>query len=298
MKHFGKPFPSDNTRQMMNAIGGNVSDYYETPPAADLLQHTRAWIAGLVLHKAPTVLSSFYGSIAGSTLPVFLAAVLVLWGVTHRPLLPAPALRFTVLGLVLIPVMLLPAVLVGYGESRYHTGPLLLLFCMLLAVLVSFDPAAWERGRATILLLLVAALPLKTVFVPLAHNRMRLLSPARAMAPVHPTEQMQQVTDAVRRDSAGQPHRLILTTGYIASAKYGALTGEPTTVMPRLETGSFAAFARDWHVTHVYNPPKIDRAPWEPAVADPASYMRTINSPGVELVPLDLPGLYRIRLTP
>src|ERR1019366_7582494 len=60
MRHFGKPFPSDNTRQVVRAAGGNVMDYYETPPPADLLQNPRKWIAGLVLVKAPRVAFGFY----------------------------------------------------------------------------------------------------------------------------------------------------------------------------------------------------------------------------------------------
>jgi hypothetical protein len=67
--------------------------------------------------------------------------------------------------------------------------------------------------------------------------------------------------------------------------------------MPRLASGTFADFARDWHITHVYNGP-IHHAVWEPPAADPESLMRVIRAPGVELVPLELPGLYRIELVP
>ena len=52
-------------------------------------------------------------------------------------------------------------------------------------------------------------------------------------------------------DAGREPHRLIFTSGYIATVRYGALTGEPTTVMPRVKNGTFAAFVRDFHVTHV-----------------------------------------------
>ena len=51
MTHFGKPFPSDNTRQVVRA-GGNVLDYFEVPPESDLSAHPRKWIADLVLRKA------------------------------------------------------------------------------------------------------------------------------------------------------------------------------------------------------------------------------------------------------
>jgi 6-phosphogluconolactonase len=296
MTHFGKPFPSDNTRIVMEADGGTVLDYFVKPPASDLAQHPGRWVAGLLLHKTPRMLLTFAKAAFASALTPLLAVVLVAWGASRAPRVPAPAVRFTVFALILIPLMLAPAVLVGFPDSRYLSGPMLLLFLVLFAILVSFDPAAWSPRRAT-LLLIVVALPLGyKVMQPLLENRGHL-SLAGAMAPLSPTPEMQQVTDAVHRDSGGQTHRLILTIGNIATVKYGALTGEPTTMMPRLNGRKFADFARDWHVTHVYNPPTKS---WVGAlpIADPAGIMREIGTPGIELVRLDLPGLYRIRFTP
>ena len=295
MRRFDKPFPSDNVRQVMRARGGDVMDYFTAPPRVDLFQNPREWMFGLFVQKIPRVAYGFYESAVGSVLPAFAAIVLVVWGALGTPRLPAPAVPFVTLALLLIPVIMFPVVLVGYRDSRYYSGPVLIFFGVLLAILISLTPAAWVRRRSA-LLLLVAALPLgRSVVQPLASNWSRLLSPAQVMAPLSPTREMQQVTDAVRRDSSGQQHRLLFATGHIPSVRYGALTGEPTTLMPRLVGGTFAAFVRDWHVTHVYNPPKGPMAS-DPPAPDPADLIRTIETSGIDLVPLDLPGLYRIRM--
>ena len=218
--HFDKPFPSDNTRMVLQARGGTVLDYYETPPPLDLFQHPLAWTAGLILYKVPKVLiAGFYQSALECTLPAFLAVVLVVWGATRAPSLAAPAFRFTVLALLLIPVMLLPATLAGLLDNRYYSGPVFLLFAVLFVELVSLTPQAWSPRRAA-LLLLVVALPLGPVVVrPLVLNHGRLSSLADSMAPLAPTPEMRRLTDAVHRDSGGQPHRLLLMAGHIASAK-------------------------------------------------------------------------------
>ena len=298
IRHFGKPFPSDNVRQVVSAEGGNVLDYHEISPPSDLRQHPQRWIAGLALRKLPKVAFGFYTAALDSALPPFLAVVLVIWGASRLPPIPASAARFTLLALLLIPVILLPAVLAGYPDSRYYSAPVLLIFCMLFVVLISLHPDAWNRRRATLMLLVFALLigPLIVQsLTPRYGRRLPSLSEARVL--MAPTPEMQRLTEAVRRDSNGEAHRLILTSGYIPSVRYGALTGEPISVMPRMRGGNFAAFARDWHVTHVYNRPKGLAANSDPPSADPADLMQTINSPGIELIPLDLPGLYRIRLT-
>jgi len=297
-RRFGQAFPSDNTRQVVRARRGNVLDYYESPLASDLAKDPVKWGAGLVADKAPAVARGLYDNVMDSEIPALVMVVLVVWGATRPAELSMSAVRFTLFALILIPIILFPTALVGYSDSRYYSAPVLLLLVVLFSGLVSLAPAAWG-ARRTAVLLLVVALPLCPWIVrPLRYNRRNLLTPSIAMVPTAPTPEMQELTTAVRRDAGGQPHRLILTTGYIESAKYGALTGEPTTLMPRLVGGTFAAFARDWHITHVYDPPKRPpiRFP-HPPVADPAIMMRAIDTYGVELVPLDLPGLYRIRLT-
>lgn len=179
--------------------------------------------------------------------------------------------------------MLLPALLVGYNEPRYYAPPLLILYIVLFALLMSMTAEAWGPGRAAMLLLL-AVLPLgPMLLLPLQH-RDHLFSPRAVMAPLSPTPEMQQVTDAVHSDSKGQPHCLnvngrpqdFLSTGY------GALTGEPTSMMPNLVGGTFADYVRDWHITHLY---------------DAKHNLAAIDTTGTELIPLDVPGLYRIRLT-
>jgi hypothetical protein len=106
---------------------------------------------------------------------------------------------------------------------------------------------------------------------------------------------MRGLTEAVHRDSGNQPHRLIFVDSPVAAAKYGALTGEPVSLVPGLANGTFADFARDWHITHVYTG-TIERARWEYTQVRYGSLLRDIQNAGIELVPLDFPGLYRLRL--
>src|SRR5205807_2647413 len=119
IKHFGKPFPSDNNRQVLAARPGAVYDYYEVPPPADLLQHPRVWIAGLLQQKLRLVARGIRDALWSSMLPGLLAGVLVVWGGRGTPSWSARALRYGLLGLVLIPAMILPSLLTGYGDIRY-----------------------------------------------------------------------------------------------------------------------------------------------------------------------------------
>jgi hypothetical protein len=297
MRHFGKPFPSDNTSMVLLAKGGSSLDYYKTPAQPDLFRNPEKWLAGLVRPKLSTLVRGFYESAAETMLPFLLAIVLVVWGAARNQPIAPRAGPFAAVALCLIPVMLIPDLLAGFRESRYYSGSLLLLFLLSFLTLVSLTPEAWNARRAS-LVVLIAALPLgQAALQPLAASRGNLGSLRRMMAPRSPTAEMRQVTDAVNRDSAGQPHRLVFTSGHVTAVKYGALTGEPAAVMPRLMSGTFADFARDWGITHVYDGP-MPRAPWEgEPQSSRADEMRTIQGPGVELVPLDLPGLYRIRLT-
>ncbi len=298
-RHFGKRFPSADTRPMMLARDGYTLNYYETPPPSDLTQHPGKWIAGLVSAKLPRVAFGLYDSAVRSALPLFLGIVLVVWGAGQSPPFSRTIVQFCVFALVLIPVLLFPTTLVGYRDARYYSGPILLLFAILFAILISLTPGAWNLRRSS-LLLVASLLPLGAVFdEPLNafSNGIIPLSLKKAMAPLSADAEMERLTDAVRRDAGGAPHRLVLTTGYVASARYGALTGEPVSLMPRLVGGTFAAFARDWHITHVYNPPGPLPVTYAPPITDPEIVMRSIKAPGIELVPLDLPGLYRIQLT-
>ena len=299
MKHFGKPFPSDNVRQATRAVGGNVLDYFEKPPPSDLARNPRKWIAGLISVKARKVASSFVRTSAASALPVLLVFVLAVWGaVRRRPRLPVPAAWFDVLALILIPIVLLPTILAGYEDSRYFATPALFLFAILLGALFAFDPGGWKTRRAA-MLLAAFTLPLVPAVVnPLRSHRGGLFSPAEAKDLISATPEMLRVAAAVQSDAGGQPHRLILSLDELATARYGALTGDSVTVMPRLSGHSFTSFARDWHVTHVYDPP-TKATPWASRlIVDPVEIMQVIEAPGVRLIPLELPGLYRIQFVP
>jgi 6-phosphogluconolactonase len=299
MKHFGKPFPSDNVRQAVRAVGGNVLDYFETPPVSDLARNPRKWIAALVSVKARKVASSLVRTSARSALPVLLVFVLSVWcAVRRRPRLSLPALWFTVLALVLIPVVLLPTILAGYEDSRYFSGPALFVFAILLGTLFAFDARGWNARRVAMLMAAFTLPLIPAVVNPLRSHRGSLLSATEARDLIAPSPEMLRVAAAVQRDAGGQPHRLILSLDELATARYGAITGDSTTVMPRLNGHSFASFARDWHVTHVYDPP-VRATLWAARlIVDPAEIMRTIEAPGVRLIPLDLPGLYRLQLVP
>jgi hypothetical protein len=99
---------------------------------------------------------------------------------------------------------------------------------------------------------------------------------------------MRAVTEAVQRDAGDSPHRLLVVSGF-SVWQYGALTGEPTVILPILDrkgAGTFAAYVRDWHVTHVYDP-----------LNSLTCYFH-VDTGGTQLTALAVPGLYRVRLTP
>lgn len=297
MKHFGKPFPSDNTRCVLQARDGAVLDYYKTPPPNDLVQHPAKWVAGLLLHKIPIVIAVglFVIHPENQSGILFLIAILmVAWG-GGALRLPGRALRFTLFALALVPVMLLPAALGGFVDSRYNAAPLMIVFAALFVVLYFLFPSAWTPRRAR-LLLVAAALPvLPTIMQPWLTYHGHHFSRAEAMLPLSPTPLMRQLTEAVHRDSAGQPHELILTDGSIEAAEYGALTGEPVVMVPAIVTGTFADFARDWHITHIYTG-VLERPFWETNQLSHIGFMTHVRAAGVQLIPLDMPGLFRVQI--
>ncbi len=298
--HFGTLMPSDNVRQVREAWPGNVLDYFAKTPANDLRANPKYWLVGFLFHKVPKVALGLFDEIRQSITLLLLGTVVIVLLVVRRSRTPPPlvarkGVQITLLGLALIPVMLLPAAMVGYSDSRYYAPPVLLLFGALFAVLLSRTPDTWDARRVALLLLFLTAPSVRAIGESLAFTRGRGLWPADAAALLSVTPEMRRVSDGVLRDAKGEAHRLLRTDGYIQSVRYGALTGQPTTVMPRLVGGTFAAFARDWHVTHLYNPPPRQVPGYMPSVADPDILMRVIAASGAELVPLDVPGLYRIQ---
>jgi hypothetical protein len=185
------------------------------------------------------------------------------------------------MSLPLIPFLVLPCLLAGYARERYFIPSLLILAVVLLAWLHSLNPAVWRRPRTLFLLAIVVAAPVYFQgFKPLYHSGLPNLR--YALAHLRPTADMESLTDAVRTDAAGKPH-LLLITSLIPETEYGALTGEPIIMMPKLRDGNFAAFAREWQVTHAF---------------DPEGTLKAIDLTDVELVPLELPGLFRLDLKP
>jgi hypothetical protein len=298
MKHFGKPFASDSTRVALMAHGdlgaanyyATPHHYYETPPPADLYKDPMHWLRGLVAYKARVVVLGLLDACWDSALPALLAGVVLVWGCRGAPRWSTPQGRYSLLALcLLIPAMLLPALLVGWREVRYFTGTVLVLFVILYAALVAMTPAAWERRRVTAFVLLAAGLVAgELVLKPVKLEGQSLFALGGQAAPRSPAQQLPQmraVTEAVHRDAGDAPHRLLVVSGF-SVWQYGALTGEPTVMMPNLERakrGTFAGFVRDWRVTHLYDP------------QNSLTNVFKIDTTGIQLSPLAIPGLYRVR---
>lgn len=275
MKRFGKPLPSDNTRQLLAAQPRHVMDYFDEPPPAELRERPAVWLKGLLPKTKPVLMGSGLAAL-GSALVAIVPTCLILWGGRRPARLNAAVL----LGIALIAAMIVPLALVGYYDLRYFSGPLLVLLVGSLAWLATLTPDAWSRWRIVILLLLGGVM----VAGQFAITTLRLQTESRYLgedqAPRRPTAEMEELTAAIRRDTGTEPHR-VLITDLTAAARYGAVTGEPTSMLPNFIGGSFASFARRFGITHVY---------------DVNDTLRELNPAGAELISLDLPRLYRVRL--
>ena len=279
LHHFGVPFASDNSRQVRMAERGFVLNYYQHPARGELLTAPRAWIRGLRTSKLPPVYHGIMSMIRFSALPAVLIGLVVIWAGVRRPRLPVPLFRFISLGLVLIPFLILPSLLVGYPDERYYSPVFLVLIVAALMLLYGLIPGAWIGPRVWALVAVLIFMPVYDGLAkPMIRERSALLHLGSHLAPLAPTASMRQLSGAVQRDSGGRPHRLIDTDDQEA-AVYGALTGEPVSCMPHVLEGTFASFVRRWHITHIY---------------DPVGKLEGVDLSGVKLVPLDYPKLYRV----
>lgn len=279
--HFGRPFASDNVRQLVRAEGGHVTEYFDTPPPNDLRDRPGKWLAGLALVKAPRILLAFIGGIKNSAAPLIFAAVAVVAAARGKPPLPIGLKRWFVYGTAVAAATGLGSLLVGYGEARYFSPAYAVLAVVLNGLLAAWV-TGWTHGRASVYLIVLLVFPVYRLADQWYTNRRDNIEEYRPAIPRGPTPEMNAVTEAVRRDSQGRAHRVLITPAWLAAA-YGALTGEPTTFLPNLDHGTLRHFAKNWRVTHAY---------------DTHGMLSTVDTTGVRLIPLDVPYLYRIELDP
>ncbi|MFL5331220.1 MAG: hypothetical protein ACJ8C4_20195 [Gemmataceae bacterium] len=278
---FNSFWVNDNTRQVLVARDASVMNYYQTPPQADLLTNFGNWLWGLLTNKIPMSWKGLvFCLIHSATLPLF-AVVLVACG--PRLKWSRPSQRLVIWGMVLAGCFIMGPTLVGYGWERYFLPVQLFVILSLMAALITATPVFWTRTRVLLLLgvLCVAVMPRETV--PwLVKYREKLHSMGWFTGLRKPTAAMMQLARAVDRDAHGQWSRLLI---YSPSPEgwqeweYGALTGHSVAVMPRVKTGTFESFLRDWRITHIYDGQKVGK------LVDPSV---------VNLVALDVPGLYRV----
>ena len=281
MNHFGKPFFSDESRQVLATHPNAVLDYYSEPPAT-LFTQPEQWFAGLFSKKLTRILRGAWHALISSLLPGLAVVWLVVgWGATSTPTdLPAQPRWFTWLGLCLIPVLMAPVLIVGYGMiRRYYTGPMLLIYFIALPTFLLRLPqpifGPWRVGALLGVLGIGAVVSLIPETLPAGFHP---LNPRASLVSSVPTEEMLALKAAVRDDAAGRAHRLLITDDYQA-ARFGAVTGEPTALPPRLR-GNLSTCLRDWAITHVY---------------DSNDWHKQHEHLGVVFEPLETPKLLRIR---
>ncbi|MBX7103788.1 MAG: hypothetical protein K1X57_06890 [Gemmataceae bacterium] len=278
---FGKPLASDNTRQLCRAQGGHVTEFFDVPPANDLRDNFPHWLAGLVRVKGPKIVLASIGGIKNSSMPLIFAALAVIACARGKPALPAGLKRFLVYGPPLAVMTVAGCLLVGYGEGRYFSLAYAVLALILNGLLCAWAPG-WTTGRACMYLVVLLLLPVYRLADQRYTEWRERIRPTPVKILYEPSAEMRAVSAAVEKDSAGRPHRLLITPAALATA-YGALTGEPTTLLPNLDHGTLSNFTRLWKVTHVY---------------DEAGLLSTVDTKRLRLVALDVPYLYRIEYEP
>ena len=281
--HFGKPFASDNVRQLYSAKPTSVLDYHAVEPPRDLLINPLHWAAQLATRKAPETLKVVAIELYNSYLPALVVILCLVWSNARPQLRPADKSFLWIVAL-LVPLLVLPSVLVGYAGGRYFAAALLLVGLGLLIVLDAQGSLSWRRP-IFLLALIIAATPIvhRGALKSLFSLRAKWTDPASTMEARTPPPEFQALTDAVHGDAKGSPHRLLFgrsrkhpnTNG----ARYGALTGEPTSLMPYQLEGHFGKFISEWGITHVY---------------DPAGTVADLKADDVEFTPLNYPQLFRV----
>jgi hypothetical protein len=276
---------SDNTRQVLVARDGYVMNYYATPPENDLLVRPAEWLQGLIVQK---ILMSWKGLvftiIHSITLPLLAVLIVVRAGCSNPLIMPAMRQFLVCAGLLAASLVVAPT-LVGYGNEWYFLPVQWFLLWAIIAKLYRLTPTAWTAARRLVLLVVLAIAIAPRESIPwLVTNRNNLAEMRWFPGHRQPTAGMTAVADAIERDSKGQPTRLLIYTHHPegwAEWEYGALTGRPVAVMPRVKNGTFESYLRDYRITHIYDGEELGGL---------------VDASRVTLVPLDLKGLYRVEL--
>jgi hypothetical protein len=255
--HFGKPFASDNSRQVIAADPSSVLDYYSVNPPT-LFTHPKQWATGLLTKKFSRFVRGIWEVVSTSPMSFTLILLLVL---SQRSWGESSSFQHTAFRRLFIPIFLLnclPALLVGYGMvGRYYTLHVIFIVLFCYPYTLGGVLPSWARWRCIALLILLSVLVLKT-YTP-AFIEQRINQIANAIAPSVST------------------NRLLITDDLLA-AQFGAQMEIQVAIKPNLR-GDFMSYVADWKVTHVY---------------DPIGWLKTVTLSGISLEPLTIPGLYRI----
>jgi hypothetical protein len=283
--HFHTCLASDNSRQVLMSKNVFVMNYFDPPPARELWSNPKEWLIGLLTNKVPMSWRGLVYCVVYSATPALLGAVLVVWGAGRRPLATTAMRRFAWLGFLLVPFLLLPCTLVGYGDMRYFLPVLLFVIVVLVAALASLIPAAWtaRRIRLLILVMAVAVLP-KDALRDAVKHRATLFSAGWCTARRAPSHEMQEIGDAVDKDAHGQWNRMMVISvrdDEWDAFEYGALTGRQVSPLPLIITGTLGSLMRDCRITHIY---------------DGGNRIGVMDTGHIKLVPLSVPGLYRVEM--
>lgn len=283
--HFHTLLASDNRRQVLMAKNVFVMNYFDQAPPQELLTNPKEWLIGLLTNKIPLSWRGLVYCFIYSATPVLLGAVLVVWGAGCRPLITTAVRRFAGLGLLMIPFLVLPCTVVGYGDMRYFLPVLLFMIVVLVAALASLTPAAWTNRRVRLLLLVMAVAVLPKDFLREAvKNRGALFSNSWWPARRAPSPEMREIAEAVDRDAHGQWNRMMVISvrgNEWDAFEYGALTGRHVSPLPLIITGNLETLSRDCRITHIY---------------DGGDKIGVMDKSLLKLVPLTVPGLYRAEL--
>jgi len=273
-QHFGKPFASDNSRQVLAINPNSVLDYYPDTPAT-ITSHPKEWCVGLITKKSTRLVRGLW-EVCSSTPVAILLVFLMLYRKTEDQNLGE---KYYLFRRLCIPVLLLgcvPVLLVGYGMiGRYYTLHVILVLLMSFPHLHVSNSQAWGYSKNVRFLFVLSLLVLKPFCPAFIELKMNIMNPKSHMISNAPDETMTQVKEILSQVEGS--HRILITDDLLA-AQYGAQSGEQVALKPILR-GEFSKYIAEWNITHLY---------------DPIGWHKTISPSGLSLESLSAPGLYRI----
>jgi hypothetical protein len=298
---FGRPRAPDNVRTVALAVQSHVMDYFpqgRVPPV--LRDAPGAWLRDFLVRRVPAVIRAFVGS-ADRDFALLAAVLAWLWRARRAAWTEVHALfADTRLGWVaLVPLAQLGAVaLTGYSVQRYFAQTLLLAGVVALLLLCRRADAPSSHAWRVVALALAFWAPVRALAWDVlpgppsdwggeaAHLhapglRDELRSPAQyapLLAAIGPQEGARVLV--VRPEETSHIFLEPPAWPQVDPFRFGALTGVTTLPSPwNLDADTCAAFVRERHVTHVYDP----SGPLAGWLGD-----RSL------VVPTSLPGLYRV----